>query len=87
MINPGLLKVIWCPETRQRLQMAETALIVRLNQQIAAGTLKNRGGQAVSMPLDGGLVRADGRVLFPVRRDIPVLLASEAIELPPAERS
>lgn len=86
MNNPELLKVIWCPETRQRLQLAEAALIARLNQQIAAGTLKNRAGQAVSMPLDGGLVRADGRILFPVRRNIPVLLASEAIELPPAGR-
>jgi uncharacterized protein YbaR (Trm112 family) len=35
----------------------------------------------VQLPLDGGLVRDDGRILYPVRDDIPVMLLDEAIDL------
>jgi uncharacterized protein YbaR (Trm112 family) len=31
--------------------------------------------------LEGGLVRADGKVLYPMRGEIPVMLIDEAIPL------
>ena len=46
-----------------------------------AGTLTNRAGEPVRERLDGGLVRADGKVLYPIREDIPVMLVDEAIPL------
>jgi uncharacterized protein len=79
MINSELLKILCCPETHQGLRPGEPALIARLNQQIAAGTLKNRGGQLVNDEIDGGLMRADGQFLYPIRQDIPVMLVDEAI--------
>ena len=45
MIDSDLLKILCCPETRQELRPAETALVERLNQQIASGALRNRAGQ------------------------------------------
>ncbi len=45
------------------------------------GSLVNRGGESVQEPIDGGLVREDGRILYPIRDDIPVMLIDEAIEL------
>ena len=36
---------------------------------------------AVSEPLDEGLIREDDKVLYPVREDIPIMLIDEAIEL------
>jgi len=81
MIDAELLKILCCPETHQDLRPADPAVIDRLNAQIAAGTLKNRGGQTVQEKIDAGLVRADGRYLYPVRRDIPVMLVDEAIPL------
>ena len=59
--------------------MAEPALITQLNQQIAAGALKNRVNQPVTEKIDGGLIRADGRFLYPIRQGIPVMLVDEAI--------
>ncbi len=81
MIDQDLLNILCCPETHQGLRLAEPALIERLNRQIASGALKNRGGQPVEEKLDSGLVRMDGEVLYPIRRDIPVLLVDEGIPL------
>ena len=48
---------------------------------IAAGALTNRAGQPVKEKMDGGLVRADGRFLYPIRHNIPVMLVDEGIPL------
>jgi uncharacterized protein YbaR (Trm112 family) len=81
MINPDLLKIMCCQETHQPIALAEPLVIERLNQQIAAGQLKNRAGQPVKEKIDGGLVREDRKFLYPVRGNIPVMLIDEAIPL------
>ena len=81
MINEQLLKILVCPETRTPLTPADADLLASVNQAIAAGKLKNRGGQTAAGPLDGGLVRADRAVLYPVIDGIPVMLIDEAIPL------
>ena len=81
MIDSELLKIMCCPETHQPIAPAEASLIERLNQQIAAGQLKNRGGQPVKEKIDGGLVREDKKFLYPIRQNIPVMLINEAIAL------
>ncbi|MEK6249927.1 MAG: hypothetical protein N2C12_17205 [Planctomycetales bacterium] len=70
-----------CPKSHQRMQLADQSLIERLNQMIEDGTLKNSAGGEVAHPLDGGLIRSDGEVLYPIQDDIPVLLADQGILL------
>ncbi len=79
MLDAELLSLLCCPETHQPVRLAEPALVQDLNARIAAGSLKNRAGQLVKEPLDAGLVRQDGRYVYPVRKDIPVMLIDEAI--------
>jgi uncharacterized protein YbaR (Trm112 family) len=81
MIDPELLKILCCPETHQELRLAEPAVIDKVNSQIAAGGLRNRAGQLVQEKIEGGLTRADGKYLYPVRRNIPVMLVDEGIPL------
>jgi len=81
MIDSELLKILCCPETHQPLTPADAALVERLNEQIAAGQLRNRGNQPVIRKCDGGLVRRDGHFLYPICQGIPVLLINEAIPL------
>ena len=81
MIDAELLKIMCCPETHQELRPAEPALLNKLNEQIEAGTLKNRAGQAIKEKIDDGLVRTDGKYLYPLRRGIPVMLVDEAVPL------
>jgi uncharacterized protein YbaR (Trm112 family) len=81
MISADYLSMLRCPEDRTSLALADAALVDRLNQAIAAGRLQNRGGDAVASKLDAALVRADGKVAYPVFEEIPVLLVDEGIWL------
>lgn len=81
MIDKDYLQMLACPETRQALEEAPDALLSRVNQRIAQGQVKNRGGQPVTTPIQAGLVRKDGKALYPIVDRIPVLLVDEAIPL------
>jgi uncharacterized protein YbaR (Trm112 family) len=76
-----LTKLMQCPESRQPLRLADAALVEILNLQIAAGGLKNRAGKTVSEGIEQGLVREDGKYLYPIRNNLPVLIIEEAIPL------
>jgi uncharacterized protein YbaR (Trm112 family) len=78
-IDKDLLAILCCPETRQDVMLAEETLIVRLNDRIEKGELRNKAGQPVTEKLDGGLLRADRKILYPVREDIPIMLIEEGI--------
>jgi uncharacterized protein YbaR (Trm112 family) len=81
MIDKMLLDLVACPETHQPLRLAEAAVVERLNARIKAGDLVNRGGQKVTEPIDGGLIPEGGKVLYPIRSDIPILLVEDALPL------
>ena len=81
MVAPELLKILVCPENKSALRTADTSLVDSLNQKIERGELKNRGGHVVKEKFESGLVRADGKILYPIIEDIPVMLIEEGIEL------
>jgi uncharacterized protein YbaR (Trm112 family) len=83
-LDKYLLDLLVCPDTKEKLALADTAQLGRLNQAIEEGSLKNKVGQPVRQALTAALVRVDGRVAYPVLDDIPVLLPDEAIPLDPA---
>lgn len=92
-----LLDIVCCPLTKLPLQRLDAARLRRLNQAISAGTLR-RGAPGLrseavageTVPPEATLVEAlvtrDGRLVYPVRDGIPILLAEESIDwtqLPP----
>jgi len=80
-VAQDLLDILVCPESRQPVKPATEALLADLNRRIQAGSLRNRGGATVEKPIAEGLVREDGRILYIVDDDIPVMLVEESIEL------
>ena len=80
-VSPELLEILVCPETKQPISVAGADVLSRLNSEIDAGRLRNRGGEAVKGRISEGLVREDGRILYPVDDGIPVMLIDESIEL------
>lgn len=82
MIDTELLKILCCPATRQALREATSSELEALNGAIGAGTVKNKAGEQVREALSCALVTLDGKILYPVRQDIPVMLIDESILLP-----
>lgn len=80
-IGQDLLDILRCPDDRSPLTSADDALVERLNREIAAGRLRNRAGGKMESRLDGGLVRRDRTLLYPVVEGIPIMLVDEAIPL------
>jgi uncharacterized protein YbaR (Trm112 family) len=80
-VSPELIDILVCPETRQPVRAATAAELDGLNARVRAGLLRNRGGEAVPKPIQEGLVRQDGAILYPVDDGIPVMLIEESIEL------
>lgn len=81
MISKELLEILCCPETKEEVAPADAALIEKINLRIAGGKATNRAGQAVTEKIDGGLLRKDGKLLYPVREDIPIMLIDEALPM------
>ena len=81
MLNPEFVKILVCPDNRTPVRIASEQEITNLNQKIEEGSLQNIGGRKVNDKLDGGLIREAGDRLYPVRKNIPVMLVEEAIKL------
>lgn len=80
-VDPELVEILICPESRQPVALASPEQLEALNARIRAGTLRNRGGGSVEKEFEEGLIREDGRILYPVDDGIPVMLVEESIEL------
>lgn len=81
MVDSELLRILVCPDTKEAVRLADTELLGRVNSAISAGELKNRAGEVVTDSVEEGLVREDGKVLYPVREGIPIMLIDEGFDL------
>jgi uncharacterized protein YbaR (Trm112 family) len=80
-VSEELLEILVCPETKQPIALASEEMLRNLARDIEAGKVRNRGGEKVTQPITEGLVREDGKILYPVDDGIPVMLIEESIEL------
>lgn len=81
MVDPELLEILVCPETRKPVRLAEPELLDRLNRAIAEGRLETKGGETVRTELEEALVREGDDLVYPVLDGIPVMLIDEGISL------
>lgn len=80
-IEQWLLEKLRCPESHQPLVPADELMLARVNAQIRARRLRNRGGEVVAEPIREALVREDRKLLYVVDDDLAVMLIEQAIEL------
>jgi uncharacterized protein YbaR (Trm112 family) len=83
MVNDDLLRILVCPDTKQPVALAPQAMVDALNARIRQGTLRDAGGEELTRPIEAGLLRQDGRVLYPIIDDIPRMLIERGIPMEP----
>jgi uncharacterized protein YbaR (Trm112 family) len=81
MIDKELLEILVCPEDKTPVRPADASTLEALNTRIRQGAVKNREGQPVTADVKEGLIREDGKYLYRVDDDVPVMLIGEAIPL------
>jgi uncharacterized protein YbaR (Trm112 family) len=79
-MDKRLLDIICCPVTHLQLELLDAERLARLNAAIAAGGVKNHSQNAIRDALSEALVTRDGRLVYPVRDGIPILLEDECID-------
>jgi uncharacterized protein YbaR (Trm112 family) len=78
-MNKDLLEIICCPESHQSLHLASSEQVHKLNELQSCGELYFECKDTVPYALTDALVTEDGKIIYPVREDIPVLLIEERI--------
>lgn len=70
-MDASLLDILCCPETRQPLRFATADELTRMTPSSSTTT----------PPPEAALVREDGRVAYPIRDRIPLLVVEEQLVL------
>lgn len=78
-MDKRLLDILCCPVTKSPLRMLADGELVALNRAIDAKNVVSANGIAVSGTVASGLITRDGRNIYRIDDDIPVMLADEAI--------
>ncbi|MGA9423217.1 MAG: Trm112 family protein [Rhodanobacteraceae bacterium] len=78
-MDKRLLEILCCPMTRVAVRSLTRGELEALNRAIAAGTVSNGAGRKLDRAIDAGLVTRDGKTVYRIEDDIPVMLADESI--------
>lgn len=78
-VNGKLLEILCCPVSKTPLLVLGQRKLEKLNQAIDKGEALYIGGEKVTETLAEGLITEDGKVIYPVQDDIPILLEEKGI--------
>ncbi|MDX2428375.1 MAG: Trm112 family protein [Xanthomonadales bacterium] len=78
-VNGKLLEILCCPVSKAPLTMLGRQKLDKLNDAIKSGEALFVDGEKVTDPLQEALITEDGKVVYPVQDDIPVLLEEKGI--------
>jgi len=78
-VNGKLLEILCCPVSKTPLTVLGRQKLEKLNKAIENGEALYVGGEKVTQPLQEGVITEDGKVIYPVQDDIPILLEEKGI--------
>lgn len=78
-MDKRLLDILCCPVTKVPVRPLVRNELDALNKAIATGGVRTTASASVESALQGGVITSDGKLIYRVEEDIPVMLADEAI--------
>jgi uncharacterized protein len=78
-MDKRLLDILCCPVTKVPVRPLARNELDALNAAISAGSVQTTTATAVATTLHAGLITSDGKLIYRIEDDIPVMLADEAI--------
>lgn len=78
-MDKRLLDILCCPATKVPLRPLSRAELDVVNRAIGANSVRSAAAVAIAAPLQAGLITLDGKLIYRIEDDIPVMLADEAI--------
>lgn len=78
-MDKRLLHILCCPVTKSAVTPLNRTQLETLNAAIARGDVRDAADGAIREPLQAGLITVDGKRIYRIEDDIPVMLAEEAI--------
>jgi uncharacterized protein YbaR (Trm112 family) len=78
-VNGKLLEILCCPVSKSPLHRLERSRLDKLNRSIESGAVQYVRGGRVAGKLNEALITDDGKVIYAVVDDIPILLEDQGI--------
>ena len=78
-MDKRLLDILCCPVSKTPVKLLSRAQLDALNREIAQNAVQTVAGNVVGSELKAGLITTDGKVIYRIDDDIPVMLADEGI--------
>ncbi len=78
-VDGKLLEILCCPVSKTPLTILGHKELEQLNNAIANNEALYVSDERITEQLQEGLITQDGKVIYPVRDDIPILLEEYAI--------
>jgi len=78
-VNGKLLEILCCPVSKTPLTILGRQKLDKLNAAIESGDALYVDGEKVTATLQEGLITEDGKVIYAVQDDIPILLEEKGI--------
>jgi len=78
-----LLEILCCPKNKTAVRLLSTQNIETLNMLITKKMFHYVSGDPVTKSLGEGLITIDGKTVYRIDDDIPIMLIEKGISLPP----
>jgi len=78
-VDKKLLEILVCPATKVPVKPLGKDRLAILNRCIEAGEVRYADGTTVPAALEAALITEDGRTVYAIQDDIPVMLEHQAI--------
>lgn len=79
MIDRRLLDILCDPVTKSPVRYLSAGELEAFNRAVAEGAVRTEGGSPMTTATTAALITRDGRSIYRIEDDIPVMLADEAI--------